>query len=76
MMDKISEFDEQLKKVAAGGFGEDAVYALQKFNKPAEIKEALNTNTCPRCRQQIIPEAKTCEVDAFFAHLHSKHPDL
>ena len=75
-MNKISDLDEQLKEIAGGTFGEDAVYSLRKFNNPAAIKEALNTNICPLCSQQVVPGAKTCDVEAFFGHLHSKHPDL
>ena len=75
-MDERNDLEEQLKEIAGGTFGEDAVYSLRKFNNPAAIKQALNTNICPLCSQQVVPDAKTCDVEAFFGHLHSKHPDL
>jgi hypothetical protein len=37
IMDKRNDLEEQLKEIAGGTFGEDAVYSLTKFNNPAAV---------------------------------------
>ena len=77
MMDNKSDFDKQLQEIAGGNYGDDFWYAVKKMgNNYAAIREALDTNICPVCSQQIIPGASKCEATAFFAHLHGEHPDL
>ena len=77
-MDEKNEIlDKQLKEIAGGGFGEDLYYAFSKCgNSYNVIKKAIDTNTCPVCNQQIIPDAKKCVATDFFAHVRSAHPDL
>ena len=77
MMDNKSDFDKQLQEIAGGNYGDDFWYAVKKMgNNYAAIREALDTNICPVCSQQIIPGASKCEATVFFAHLHGEHPDL
>ena len=77
MDDKRMTLDEQLKDIAGGGFGEDLIYSFSKFgNSYKVIKDAIDTNICPVCNKQIIPDAKKCLATDFFAHVKSSHPDL
>ncbi len=58
MMDNKSDFDKQLQEIAGGNYGDDFWYAVKKMgNNYAAIREALDTNICPVCSQQIIPGA-------------------
>ena len=76
-MNKKETFDEQLEEIAGGNYAEDFYYAVSKFgNNYTLIKNAIDTNTCPVCSKQIIPDLEKCEATDFFAHLRSAHPDL
>ena len=76
-INKKEALDERLKKIAGGNYAEDFYYAVSKFgNNYKLIKNAIDTNICPICSKQIIPDLEKCEATDFFAHLRSAHPNL
>ena len=76
-MNNKETIEEQLKEIVGGNYAEDFYYAVSKFgNNYKLIKNAIDTNTCPVCNKQIIPDSEKCEATDFFAHLRSAHPDL
>ncbi len=78
--------DDILEKIAGGvvtdeeieAQREKAQEALEKAGQAGEnfantlslIDEAVKTNICPICKQQIVPGAKKCKVIDFLNHKH------
>ncbi|MBQ1567870.1 MAG: hypothetical protein IIZ80_08300 [Erysipelotrichaceae bacterium] len=80
--------DGDLEKVSGGITSEDVKEAgkdinealmsianfFEKFGDLIQlIKTATETNTCPICKQRILPQAEQCEPMDFVRHIQAAH---
>ncbi len=80
--------DSILAKIAGGATEEEIEAAFEEvkegaknageavvnvFNSLEAINEAIKTNICPICKQQIIPGAAKCKVADFLKHGKAFH---
>ena len=80
-MEKNEILDEQLKEIVGGGTLDELGEILGGISGALDnlaailqlIKTSAETNTCPICKEQILPGASKCEYKDVIDHVKLLH---